>query len=285
MRYLLPLLAVVLPLGADEIRMRDGRVIDGEVKSEAGSSVVTVVTRAGGMSATLHLKAADVLAISYGKSDQQKRIDAFEGKRSKLEADPATSADAWWRLAEEAKGLGENVAFREIANRVLDVDADHPQARQALGYVLQDRRWMKPAEAAVARGEVHFRGKWVPAAQRDAVLAEEQRVQAEAEAKAAAAREQRLAELEVARKEADLRAAQRAAEPVPPTVIYNTTYTPVPSIIYGRYYGGSWGGPGCVRPPLVVGPQPDCRLPVGGSGLQVQAAGQGNGYAWGLQYR
>ena len=66
MRFLLPLplLALVLPLGADEIRMRDGRVIDGEVRSEAGSTEVTVVTRVGGMNATLHLKAADVLFVS-----------------------------------------------------------------------------------------------------------------------------------------------------------------------------------------------------------------------------
>lgn len=291
MRYLIPLLAcspfVAVSLAADEVRMRDGRVIDGEVLSEAGAAEVTVVTRAGGMSATLHLKSADVLAIRYGKSDQQKRIDAFQGKRTKLEADPATTADAYWRLAEEAKSLGENVAFRELANRVLDVDADHPQARQALGYVLQDRRWMKPAEAAIARGEVYFRGRWMPAAQRDAVLVEERRVQDEAEAKAAAAREQRLAELEMAKKEADLRAAQRAAEPAPPTVIYNTTYTPVPSILYGSYYnnggwgGGSWGG-GYGRPPSVVyPPAPAC----GGSSLQVQASGQGNGYNWAFGYR
>lgn len=282
-------------LGADEVRMRDGRVIDGEVTSPAGASEVIVVTRAGGMSATLRLKAADVLAITFGKSKQQQAVEAFQTKRAKAEADPATTADQLWRIAESAKALGENIAFRELAQMVLDKDGDHIAARQALGYVLHDGRWMKPAEAALARGEVFFRGRWTPTAQRDAVLAEERRAAEESEAKAARAREARLAQIEVEKKEAELRAAQQAAEPAPPTIIYGS-YTPVPSIYTaGAYWNnGRWGG--CHRPGVITGPVtggpvtgrpgtsgpvvPGCPPP-----LQFSANGQGNGYNWSLNYR
>ena len=271
---------------ADEVRLRDGRLIEGEVTSPTGASEVVVVTRAGGMSATLHLKAADVLKITFGKSKQQQSLEAFQAKRSKAEADPATTADQLWRIAESAKALGENIAFRELAQAVLDKDGDHLAARQALGYVLQDRRWMKPAEAALARGEVFFRGRWIPSAQRDAVLAEERRAVDEAEAKATRAREARLAQIELEKKEAELRAAQIAAQPAPPTIIYGS-YSQVPSIYTsGTYWNnGYWGG-GCHRPggfrrPVTGGPVvPTCPPP-----LHFSANGQGNGVNWSLNYR
>lgn len=292
----LGLLALTLasPLAADEISLKDGRTIDGEVISQPGDPDVVVTTRVGGISATIRLKHADVIAITYGKTDNQRIQEAFAAKRQALVAkdkQTAQSAATWWLLAEEAKRLGDTMAWRSLAQTTVERDPNHAPARLALGYVQQDGKWMKPAEAAAARGEVLFRGKWMPAAQRDAVLAEEKRVAEEATARATRERELRLAQIDLAKREAELRAAQRAAEPAPaPQVIYTTNS-------YGSTYGSSWNGSSCntvwgnpgwnnvtvIRPPLLVRPTPV--VPCRPSGLQVQAAGQGNGFAWGLSYR
>ncbi len=292
----LGLLALTLtsPLAADEISLKDGRTIDGEVLSQPGDSDVVVQTRVGGISATIRLKNAEVIAITYGKTANQRLQEAFAAKRQALVAkdkQAAQSADTWWLLAEEAKRIGDTLAWRSLAQTTVERDPSHAPARLALGYVQQDGSWMKPAEAAAARGEVLFRGKWMPAAQRDAVLAEEKRVEEEATARATRERELRLAQIELAKREAELRAAQRAAQPAPvPQVIYTTSSygSNYGSRWNGSYCGTTWGDPGwsnvtVIRPPLLMRPTPV--VPCQPSGLKVEAAGQGNGFAWGLSYR
>ena len=68
------LLAVgtVAVLQADEIKLKDGRVIDGDVLSVPGEPLVEFKTRVGGMTAVLHFKATDIVAITYGKTLHQK---------------------------------------------------------------------------------------------------------------------------------------------------------------------------------------------------------------------
>ena len=273
------------PLHADEITLKDGRVIDGEVVSKPGDDQVEIRTRTGGMIAVLHVKAGEITGIHYGKTEQQKRQEAFDAKRAALTKSDGT-ADQWWALAEEAKALGENPVFRQLAQTAVAHDSDFAPARAALGQVKQDGKWMKPAEAAAARGEVFFRGKWVQAAEREGILAEEARVAQEAETNVAKDRAARLADLEVATKEAELRGAQaaarRAAEPAPaPQVIYST-FTPYPTILRNPYV---WGG--CPTP--YVGGYQQAQISTGcptwGGGLSVQANGQGSGFNWGLNLR
>jgi len=48
----------------------------------------------------------------------------------------------------------------------------HAAAHATLGHVLHDGVWMTEAEAWAARGYVRFGGRWVPATERDRVLAE-----------------------------------------------------------------------------------------------------------------
>jgi len=274
-------------LVADEITLTDGRVIDGEVLSKPNDEQVEIRTRAGGMVAVLHVKAGEISGIRYGKTEQQKRQESFDVKRAALTKTDGT-AEQWWALAEEAKALGENPAFRQLAQTTVAHDSDFAPARAALGQVKQDGKWMKPAEAAAARGEVFFRGKWVQAAEREGILTEEARVAQEAETKVAKDRAAHLADLEVATKEAALRTAQaearRAAEPVSapaPQIIYST-YTPYPTIIRNPYV---WGG--CPTPYISGFQQGQYSSGCAGGtgGLSVTATGQGNGYSWGLNYR
>ena len=285
----LALLSAVPLVHADEVHLRDGRIIEGEVLSQPGDGDVTITTRAGGMSATLHLRASEVLSISYGVSAQQRKLADFTARKKALserEAQVPQPASEWWRMAEEAKALGENVAFRELAQATVDHDRDFAPARLALGFVQQDGVWMKPAEAAVARGEVWFRGRWTPAAQRDAILAEEARAAQELATRQAADQQRRQAELDLAKQAADLRAAQRAAEPAPAPQIIFGTYSTVPTVLTGSWNCGPWnnsvvtGGQwtGCGPGGWHHEQQP--RREYGG--LDLSASGQGNGFNWGL---
>ncbi len=275
----------VAVLQADEITLKDGRVIDGDVQSVPGEPLVEFKTRVGGMTAVLHFKASDIVTITYGKTLHQKKQEAFDAKRLALTASDGT-ADQWWALAEEAKALGESPAFRELAKAAIARDADFAPAHAALGEVKQDGKWMKPAAAAAARGEVFFRGKWVQAAEREGVLAEEARVTQEAETLATKERERRLAELEIAKKETELRTAQaaerRANDPAPaPQIVYSnfSTYTPYPTILRSPYGWGCSFHENHHEGPVVT---PSCGA---SNGLSVQAAGQGNGFTWGVQLR
>lgn len=294
----------------DEIRMTDGRVIEGEITSTPEAKDVDIKTRSGGMTAVMHLKAADIAKITYGQTAQQKLLAAFDSKRAVLTTSGGT-AEQWWTLAEEGRTLGENVAVRQIAQRVIELDGDWAPARVMLGFVKQDSKWMKPAEAAAARGEVYFRGKWMQAAQRDGIVAEEVRIAKATAELTAQELATRAAELELAKKKAEVDAAHAAAAAAaaPAVNIYNTT-TPGSSYV-GATYSSGWGGNfgGGYYPPVVIYP-PLCRPPVyrppvycppvgcppvgcppiavphnSGSNFFFGATGQSNNTQWGVGIR
>jgi membrane protein involved in colicin uptake len=252
-----------VPLSGDEIRLKDGRTVEGEITSAPGASEVTIVAHAGGMDATLHFKANEIAKTTYGDTPNQVKFKAFIAKRTKAEKDPTTSAAALWTLAEEARVLGETAAVRPLAKAVIAKDPDHAQARQVLGFVKQDGKWMKPAEAALARGEVLFRNQWMPPAQRDAILAEEKRAAAEAEAKAAKEREAKIANAAVAEARAKAEKAQAEADAAnAPYATFGTGYV-VPSNVVLV--------PGCTTTTTTTGTS---------SGIRVHAQGGGSSSSW-----
>ncbi len=311
---LVPLALTAMPsLAADEVRLKNGRVIEGDVESQPGADEVLVSTHSHGLTATLHFKASEVVEIRFGQSPAQRRLADFAARRTALAArdvEVEQPAEAWWKLALEARELQETPAFRELAQITIDHDPEHVAARKALGFVRQDNKWMKPADAALARGEVFFRGKWMPLAQRDMILADEERVAKKAQDDAEGERQRRLRAAELAKAEADVAKAEADAAKakadvakaeaqakqakadaerpvrtveVPSSIYSYGSYAPVPSIIYSQYWnrGPGWGGrPGCTQPGGGLFPGP-YRSP----GLQINAQGQGNGYQWGLSYR
>lgn len=258
----------LLPLlPADELHLADGRVIEGDLLVTPDPGDVAIRTRFGGLTAVLHLKAAEIVTISYGPTAQQRQLASFEGKRAALARSGAT-VEQWWELAEEGLALGEKPAARQIAQRILDLDEAWAPARALLGQVLQDGQWMTRAEAAVARGEVFFRGRWVQVAQRDGMLEEEARTAREAGERAAQRRAVRGEELELARKAAAVQAMRAAA----------STRDDVPGI---SIYRPGWSGG-------LSGSRYDDACHEQRSGwpnISFLARGQGHGFQWGLSIR
>jgi len=261
-------------LNADEIYLTDGRVIDGEILSGADSEVVDIRVSSAGLVAIQHFPRAKIQRVVYGVSARQTilsdlhhQVDAL-GKRS-----DATAGD-WWSLARRVQERGETAFARDIAMRVVALDRNHAEARRLLGMVQYRGVWMRANEAAIARGEVFFRGAWVTWLQQEQTLAEEAR---------------RREEQAIARKERDEQrrqariAAAAAAESVANAAALQETYvggyyrSPYYNPFGGWYYSGYRPGyPG----------YPGGRPPVCGSGggWHIGASGGGNNHAWSFSW-
>ncbi len=272
-----------LGLSADEVYLKDGRVLEGEVVSPPGAAVLDLKVSAAGMVAVQHFDQDRIVRVTYGKSVRQRDTEALLADRAKL--GPDADAAAWWRLAERAKAMGDQVLAREFANETVARDRDHDEARKLLGMVRFRGVWMRPSEVATARGEVVFRGAFVSWADRERTLADEAR---------------RRREAEVARKErTDQRRAEAAARA--PAELYPETdlgYSQPYRSYYWNGYGNQYPGyPG--YPPVVVYPPgggyPGAGLPGqprppfrpilrGGSGVSISANGGGSSSAWSFSW-
>jgi hypothetical protein len=265
---LLSSVALLAPLSApaDEIRLVDGRVLEGEVISAPDADVIDLRTGSGSMKVVQHFTRAQVLSISYGASPRQKALDSLVADRARL--GDGGSADEWWALAERARELGDSVTHRELASETVARDRNHASARKALGQIRQRGVWMRPHEAAIARGEVLHNGRSMTWAEREAAVAQ-------------AARDRELlvarrAEREKEARERRLRAAAEAA-----------AYYDVPtSTVLPGYHGSYARDCRVVYWPVVGAHQHSSVIHSGGgSGLTVSAGGQGNGFSWGFTWR
>ncbi|HEX3135647.1 MAG TPA: hypothetical protein VHX44_18945, partial [Planctomycetota bacterium] len=228
-----------------------------------------------------HFPRTKVTRVVYGVSarqtafsDLQHQVEAL-GKRT-----DARAAD-WWPLARRLQDRGETATAREVALRVVALDRDHVEARKLLGMVQYRGVWMKPNEAAIARGEVFFRGSWVTWNQQEQTLAEEAR---------------RREDQAVARKERDEQrrqariAAAAAAETVANAAALQDTY--VGGYYHSPYYnpfgGGGWYYNGTYPGYGYGGGYPGGHPPVcgsgGGVGWHVGAVGGGSNHAWGFSW-
>jgi hypothetical protein len=173
---LVPALALAVPARADVVYLTNGRSVEGKVTEAAGR--VTVAMTQG--------------SVSFPR-DQVKRIEksesvveVFERKRAAL-ADGDAAARA--ALGTWARGEGMEAKAKELFREAMAIDPDQAKARQGLGFVLFNGKWMTPDEKMRAMGMVQFEGQWVtPEAVADIKrqraetrAAEEQRRKAEAD--------------------------------------------------------------------------------------------------------
>ncbi|HXY40083.1 MAG TPA: hypothetical protein VEQ10_10445 [Vicinamibacteria bacterium] len=112
----------------------------------------------------------------------------------------------WASLARWADEHGLATQARESWQRVLALDAGHPEANAALGRVWLNGAWMSREDAWRAQGYVEFDGRWVTPAERAALL-EEQRTEEAMELQRREA-ELRAREAEARAREAEARARQ-----------------------------------------------------------------------------
>jgi len=144
---LIPLLLFAISAMADEVHLKDGRVISGRVLDEGDRYLV--VDRDWKHA----VRKPEVAEIVKKKSF----MDEFD---ERLDALPADDAEA---IFEFGRWLDENEwpsRAQRAYEEVLELDPDHRGARRALGYTLYEGAWVSPEELNRRKGLVEFEGRW-----------------------------------------------------------------------------------------------------------------------------
>jgi hypothetical protein len=125
-------------------------------------------------------------------------LDEYNAQAGKL---APQDVDGWRKLAQWASTKGLSRQSRMAYEKVISLAPDDPAARQALGFVKVDGRWLTEEESFRARGFVKYEGEWMTAAEvqvaQATATAEQARQEAERRAmnaEAAAADAQQRAE-------------------------------------------------------------------------------------------
>jgi hypothetical protein len=163
------LLAAAGSARADELKLKDGRVLEGKVLDDSAAGV-KFKDRFGGEA----LYPRDQVASVVRKDLPE---EAFAKKRAAL--DPKDAAGRW-TLAQEARDAKLRKAYEELVDEVLRLDPAHEGANLARGNVAFEGKWMKPAERdrlveervkaeKGAKGLVEYKGRWVTPEEKDAL--------------------------------------------------------------------------------------------------------------------
>jgi len=148
---------------ADIVYLVNGGVLEGKVHYE-GNKVI-IEQEAGRI--TLSADSVDHVE----KKDTN--IDLFDKKLATVSEKKDATADDYVAVAQFAaeRGLRSRATIAYL--KALTVNADNETARQALGYVKFQGRWMTSDDANIARGLVKHNGAWVtPEALQDLLKAE-----------------------------------------------------------------------------------------------------------------
>lgn len=152
---------------ADEVVLMNGASFTGIVREEGDRVVVEVDF------GTMTFKKGDVRTIARGGEDL---VRAFEEKsRTVAGAKGITELAAWAR----EKGLGGRA--NDLYRKVLVLDPDQADARQALGYEKVNGQWLTGDDLLTARGLVKVNGRWLAKDVANRLLEQESRARVEAD--------------------------------------------------------------------------------------------------------
>ena len=135
---------------ADVVELTNGGRIEGKVVDGSPSDPVVVIEVATG--GKMELPQSEV-------SHVEKSTDA-EAEYELAHGAPDT-VDAQWKLAEWSREHKLSEQSKQHLARVLELDPDHKEAGQLMGYREVSGDWMTRDEQMAARGLVEYEGKWL----------------------------------------------------------------------------------------------------------------------------
>jgi hypothetical protein len=230
MRRTLAAVALSLPVlaAADEVFLKNGGKLSGQIVSEDGQSVVL---DAGPGRVTL--AAANVSRIERG----QTALSKYRERAGRL---AAGDVQGWLELGFWAQERDLATQAQEAFERVQRLDPQNAAANAALGRVQMNGRYMSLEDSYRERGYVHHDGEWMTPAEHEARLRA-----AAAEAQAYASRREgeiRMREAEARAREAEADALRAEAE-----ADAANTQGGIP-----LWWG--WGGSSVILPPFLPHP-------------------------------
>ena len=161
---------VAVPALADDVYLRGGGQITGQILEQTDESVTVDI--GGG---TITAKMSTVVKIDKNASPLQE----YRARAAKI---PAGDAEAWRELARWANGYSLSSQAREAYREVVAILPNDEEANTALGMVQLDGKWVTQEESYRARGYVQFEGEWMTPAEQQSIVADRQAQQARAEA-------------------------------------------------------------------------------------------------------
>ena len=177
---------------------------------------------------TIGLPMEEVEEIVRGTSP----LDEFEARASKL---GPQDASGWRSLAQWASMRGLSAQSRAAYKKVLAVAPDDKEAREALGFVQVDGRWLTEEESYRARGFVRYDGEWMTPAEVQLAQSDAAREQARDEADRRASDAQFAASMDRLQKQEDEKRAREEADRMRNNPVYwggfgyGVTYWPNPA--------------------------------------------------------
>ena len=132
---------------ADDVHLKDGRVLRGKVTEEKTRYLVVDRDR------KYVIKKSEVVQLKRAESF----MDTYERK---LEALPEEDAEAIYEFGRWLDANDWKTRGQRAYEAVLDIDPDHRGARRALGYRLYEGEWVSPRELNIRKGLVEFEGRW-----------------------------------------------------------------------------------------------------------------------------
>src|SRR6185369_3238715 len=120
---------------ADEVKLTNGRTVTGAARREEPNRVV-VETRFG----DLRFPADEVQAIEPGRTDLHEYKERFDAMNA------CPSAEDVFALAQWAQDRGLVRYVNPLLTKTLEIDPDHAEARNLLGYAKVEGNWMLRSE-------------------------------------------------------------------------------------------------------------------------------------------
>jgi hypothetical protein len=122
------------------------------------------VGRPGQTEGTLRVERGDGSVITISQDDvmrierKQSPLEELESRLAAAppgEPGPLTDILVWAREKRLVPGA------KKVARRLLDIDSNHELARQVLGYVVFENRWIRKADLKKRKGLVRYEGEWL----------------------------------------------------------------------------------------------------------------------------
>jgi len=183
------LLAPVLAM-ADDVYLRGAGSISGRITKQTDTMVM--VDNGDGI---IGVPLTRVERIVKSRSP----LDDYDERARKL---GPKDVDGWRSLGHWAAEAGISTQSEQAYKKVLDVAPEDREAREALGYVFHDGRWMTEDDSFRARGFVQYDGEWMTPAEMQAAQADAASEHARREA------DRRAVDAQIAAAEADQRAQE-----------------------------------------------------------------------------